>query len=287
MSCTIQDIIESRYANQMGTLRSMGVPDGQLIALFCPQIAHDLKRSEYIDDSAPPVVVVSTGVSEVTEDPYESVIVAPSGEVSLQVPQEGMPPGYLGVNVQDDPDAYTSKSIIGYVPEPGEGRVGLRMAMIPVVVTYVTTNWSWISAALQAAGVFITVDAALELLGGTGLTNVDDIVQSILNVYFETGDAPGSASGKLHAAPGWKAKQCTKYVRRQAKQYDAMYKPMKTFTNAEKNAYSMGHRVASVWWSKALRRSKRRSYRAGKRKMQQQMMMYGYGKGSPMVMVDT
>ncbi len=182
----------------------------------------------------------------------------------------------------------------------GWGYDSNTMAIIPygTVAGYLTQYWPQIVGILRAAGLTYLLDTAIEIAtGGPGFTNIDDIVPWLIaqgnqkSTEWFGGDkyplatAAQVASG-LENAPGWGVKKCTKYVRRQAKTYDAMYKPMKTFTNAEKNGYSMGHRVASVWWSKALRRAKRRSYRAGQRKMQQKMMMMGQGRGN-MVMVDT
>lgn len=269
---TLAQILASPlFGVQAGEYMAMGVPASQIIALFGVHIG-----------------AKSVGIASTVVDPV-----------------------YLSVIPEDQklPDApipvITGPVDSGYIPVPVgaslpmvSGEIGMG-AIVSVLsgLNYSTlaSLWPTIVSVLKAYGIVMALDEAWEtIMGGEGLLLPFEVDQALKNALYQGPQGGLGGTGfetlpeGLHQASGWDVKECTKYVRGQAKRYKAMYKPMKTFTNAEKNGYSMGHRVASVWWSKALRRAKRRSYRAGQRKMQNKMMMYGYGRGGqPQIMIDT
>ena len=260
-----QILADPLFGVQAAEYYAMGVPGSQIIALFGAHVG-----------------ATSVGIASTIGDPvYLSVI-----PEEIQLPDAPIP-------VITGPVDAVYESVVAFASYPLSD-VGMG-AIVSVLsgMTYpaLAAAWPTIIAILKTYGIVMALDEAWEtIVGGEGIRlpfEVDDALRNALNLMAGAVPATGTGTG-LHSAQGWVLKQCTKYVRGQAKQYDAMYKPMKTFTNAEKNGYSMGHRVASVWWSKALRRAKKRSYRAGQRKMQEKMMMYGNMRGMPgNIMIDT
>jgi hypothetical protein len=151
----------------------------------------------------------------------------------------------------------TCVSTAGIGEIPGMSLAGITPQMIVTI--------------LQMLGYFVTADWVLEwLTGNTGLTDIDDIIESMIKDIAGTGGtSPGVGSlvdkYKSGPAPGWEPKKLTKYVRGQAQFYDGWYKPVKNFTVAECNAYLQGYRQARVRYKKWASRKAKRAFWRGVR----------------------
>lgn len=277
---TLAEVLASEWGPQAITFIAMGVPEMQILQLFGPQVLA----------GAPDVLPGMVGTVFKETSVADVMAVSITGTVTEYLLVSEVP---VIIEPVYDPFVPEVKGSLAMVAVGGTALAVLR-AMAPAVLRYVAPI---VVTFLKGYAIVWGVDELIETVtGGGGLDlpfEVDDALAGLLG-QLGVGGEPGymgldsgrSGGRRLYSAPGWSEKTCTKWVRGNAKQYQAMYKLMKTFTNAEKNGYSMGHRVASVWWSKALKRAKRRSYRAGQRKMQEKMMMYGGFKGMNPAIID-